>query len=266
MPEHLKIALAQFAPKPGEILKNLKTALDFIAQAAEEEADLVLLPEMFLSGYCAPDIMSKLKETREGENLGRLSEVAASNRIAVAGSFLEWDPIKQSTFNTAVFVDDTGKLLEDYQKIHLFDQEKEYMLPGRRLPTFRYRGVDLGFLICFDLEFPEPARSLALQGMQVLLVPSANMAPYGPIHRNFALARAQENHIFVAYCNQTGVNGTCEFVGESCLVSPLGELICQVTREEKMVSGVIDTNDISRSQEAYNYLKERRCGCLEPII
>ena len=100
----------------------------------------------------------------------------------------------------------TASCSRAYDKTHLFDREKAVFTPGAALSRRSYgRGVRFGVLCCsLDIELPEPARTLALRGAQCLLVPSANMEPWGEHHRAYVRARALENHAFVAYANAVG--------------------------------------------------------------
>ena len=254
----VNVALAQFNILEGEKKKNLSKALEHVARAAADGADIVLMPEMFLTGYPPEIPMAQLAETMHGESIRKIRESAANNGIAVVGSFPEWDGDLNTGFNTAFFIDRGGELLGKYRKIHLFDREKDFVSAGEELTVIEDRGIRYGMLICFDLEFPEPSRALAMDGIQVLLVVSANMEPYGPFHRVFARARAIENHLFVAYSNRTGGNSSYKFCGESCLIDPLGEVVCELSREEGVVSAEVRLDCITRSKTVYDYLAQRK--------
>ena len=132
--------------------------------------------------------------------------------------------------------------------------------PGAALePPFEWGGVRFGVLCCFDIELPEPARTLALRGAQCLLVPSANMEPWGESHRAFVRSRALENHVFVAYANAVGPASGYVFEGESCLVDPLGRVLCDAGRDETVVLGGRSTSAVADEARAVgDYLSERR--------
>lgn len=257
--ENPRIALAQFAPVVGHKEENLRLVKYFMAKAAEEGNHILMLPEMFLSGYNSnPDIMLEYAEPLTGKSLQQLKRAAREYGIAVVGSFVEKVRKHGSCYNTAVFIDHSGQLLTTFRKIHLFGNECFFCKPGYNLVAFEYNKVDYGILICFDLEFPEATRKLAQKNIQVLLVPSANMEPYGSFHRNYISARAQENHIFIAYCNQTCSNKVVHFEGESKIVNPFGEVVCELGTEEGMIAGDLILEDIVRSKNKYDYLAERR--------
>ena len=131
--------------------------------------------------------------------------------------------------------------------------------PGAALePPFRFGGVRFGVLCCFDIEFPEPARTLAMRGAQCLLVPSANMEPWGEHHRAYVRSRALENHAFVAYANAVGAASGYVFEGGSCLVDPLGRVLCDAGRDETVVWADVDLAVADESRGVGDYLSERR--------
>lgn len=254
----VNVGIAQFAYTDAAVETNLQKGIGYMAEAAAKGMDIVLLPEMFTTGFPVGKNMDDYSEPIQGGKvIQAVAAAAKSYQIAVVGSIPEWDAEQQKSYNTSFFIDRKGEILKTYRKVHLFDKERNYVHPGRELSVVDYEGVRYGLLICFDLEFPEPARYLAQSGAQVLLVVSNNMHPYGKLHRIFAQARAIENHMFVAYCNRTGNNSVFTYEGESCLVSPKGEIVAQLDQqEETLLSGVMDLKLIDDSRKVYNYLQE----------
>jgi (R)-amidase len=150
-------------------------------------------------------------------------------------------------------------LVSVYDKTHLFDREKTVFTPGAALESpFAWSGVRFGVLCCFDIELPEPARTLALRGAQCLLVPSANMEPWGIHHRAYVRSRALENHAFVAYANAVGAASGYVFEGGSCLVDPLGRVLCDAGRDETVVWADVDLGVADEARAVGDYLGERR--------
>ena len=150
-------------------------------------------------------------------------------------------------------------MLAVYDKTHLFDREKSVFTPGAVLEQpFAWSGVRFGVLCCFDIELPEPSRTLALRGAQCLLVPSANMEPWGESHRAFVRSRALENHVFVAYANAVGPASGYVFEGGSCLVDPLGRILCDAGRDETVVWADLDVAVADEARRVGDYLSERR--------
>ena len=170
------------------------------------------------------------------------------------------DPRPTAIFDTTVVLAPDGELLTAYDKTHLFDRESAVFTPGAALePPFVFGGVRFGVLCCFDIEFPEPARTLALRGAQCLLVPSANMEPWGEHHRAYVRSRALENHAFVAYANAVGAASGYVFEGGSCLVDPLGRVLCDAGQRARPWCGRTWTwRSRTRRAAVGDYLSERR--------
>ena len=202
--------------------------------------------------------MAEFAEPLDGPSVAAFRRMAGEAGVAlVAGLPRLGDDGR--VFDTTVVVAPDGALLSVYDKTHLYDREQAVFAPGAALePPFTFGGVRFGVLCCFDIEFPEAARTLALRGAQCLLVPSANMEPWAGHHRAFVRSRALENHAFVAYANAVGAASGYVFEGQSCLVDPLGRVLCDAGRDETVVWGDVDLAVCQESRAVGNYLAERR--------
>jgi predicted amidohydrolase len=256
-PGVLRVALAQSRPADGDKARNLAAAGEAVTAAAASGAGLVVLPEYVLAGFPA-ERMCELAEPLDGPSVAAFRELAVRAAVCLVAGLPRLGSAGE-VYDTTVVIGPGGELLTVYDKTHLFDRERSVFAPGAALEEpFAFAGVRFGVLCCFDIEFPEPARTLALRGAQCLLVPSANMAPWGPSHRAFVRARALEDHCFVAYANAVGSASGYEFEGESCLVDPLGRLLCDAGREEKVVWGDVDPAAAGEAREVGDYLAQRR--------
>jgi (R)-amidase len=265
-PASVRVALVQLRPRDRDKAGNLAAAGAAVTAAAQEGAQLVVLPEYALAGFPA-ERMRELAEPLEGPSLEAFRRLAGEAGVClVAGLPRLGEPGEAASpdggapmFDTTVVVAAGGELLSVYDKTHLFDRERAVFAPGAALqPPFRWRGVLWGVLCCFDIEFPEPARTLALRGAECLLVPSANMKPWGPSHRAFVLARALENHCWVAYANAVGRASGYEFEGESCLVDPHGQVLCDAEGRESVVGGDVVARVAAEARADIDYLGQRR--------
>jgi 5-aminopentanamidase len=258
MATRMLVALAQLQCLEGEKDHNLQIGEAAIATAAGRQAGLVVLPELLTTGFLSMLAVRGQAEALDGPSVTRLAQAAAVHKIAVVTSVLELGEAGV-VHNTAVFIDERGQLRGSYRKSHLFAAERSVYAAGERLDTVvTYKGVRFGLLICFDIEFPEAARHLALLGVDCILVPTANMTPYGHRHRVFAAARALENHVYVAYCNRCGSSREFEFPGESVLVDPLGRNACEADAAPTLVCGEVDLDVVAQSKTVFDYLTERR--------
>lgn len=253
----LRVALVQLRPEDGDEQRNLAAAGAAVAAAARSGAALVVLPEYALTGFVA-DRMRELAEPLDGPALASFAELARRSGVCLVAGLPRLDAGGE-VFDTTVVLAPGGELLSVYDKTHLFDRERDVFAPGAALEDpFVFRGVRFGVLCCFDIEFPEPARTLALRGAQCLLVPSANMAPWGPSHRAFVRARALEDQCWVAYANCVGEASGYRFEGESCLVDPLGRVVSDAKRRETMVWGDVDVTLADEARRVGDYLRQRR--------
>lgn len=228
MAQDLNLALAQVQPKLRDPEANLQTMSE--ALSGHPEADLAIFPELFLGGYATADI-SGSAITLDGTALSRVSGLARENATAVI--FGATERVRSGYANSAICVDEHGELAGVYRKTHLFAAEREAFVAGDELLLVEIKGVKLGIMICFDIEFPEIARALARAGADLLVTISANMHPYGPDHHVFARARALENGLPHAYVNQAGVGEEFVFTGETALVSADGETLIVAGEDEE---------------------------------
>lgn len=265
-PDPVRVALVQLCPVDGDKARNLAAAGAAVAAAAGEGARLVVLPEYALAGFPAAR-MRELAEPLEGPSLDAFRRMAGENGVClVAGLPRRGEPGETGSpggeppvFDTTVAVAPDGELLTVYDKTHLFDREQAVFAAGAALQDpFSFRGVRFGVLCCFDVEFPETARTLALRGAQCLVVPSANMKPWGPSHRAFVRARAIENHCWVAYANAVGRASGYDFEGESCLVDPFGQVIADAGRRGSVVGGDVVLAAADDARAVGDYLAQRR--------
>jgi len=221
----LRVLLVQLAPEPHDVAANLDVALRLIAD--HPDADLVVLPELWLQGYTLPGI-DAIALDPDDEPVHRLRAAAAAHGTAVVVGLaerLEGAP----PANAVLCIDRDGALAGAYRKVNLFGPEEvEHFTRGDRYTVVRLCGLRMGLLICFDLEFPEPARALAVAGAEVLVTVSANMTPYQREHELFARSRAAENRRPLVYVNRVGVESGLTFVGRSCIVDAGGEVVADL--------------------------------------
>lgn len=249
MPARLDVAVVQ-APvaTPGENLDLLEATL-----AAHPGLDVIVFPELFLPGYDLDGIRGRASAP-DGDALGRVKAAARRAGSGVVVGFAE--PDGDTLFNSAAIIDRTGALVAVYRKTHLFGRESEVFASGDAIGPADSDGRRLGPLICYDLEFPEVARTLALGGAELLVAPTANMLPYGADHRAFAIARALENRIPLLYANVCGTTAEFEFVGESCIVDHDGRVLAELGESPGIVTATLDLPDAVPAD--VDYLAHRR--------
>jgi len=222
------------------------------ALAAHPEADVAVFPELFLSAY---DLRS-LDETARAvdcDELAAVAEAAARTATAVVIGFAERGS-RGSLFNSVACFDRDGTPAGVYRKAQLFAGERKVFRAGRELRIVRLAGLATAPLICFDVEFPELPRSLALAGAELLVTASANMEPYAADHEVATRARALENHLPHLYANAAGTIGRLTFVGRSRSVSPSGEVLAEAGAGEALLVAPVET--AGAVDESIDYLRQ----------
>lgn len=250
---NFKAAAIQFDIRLGDIDYNLSYALSEIKRLTDEGVKLILLPEMWSTGY-AWRKLAKLSE-QTPQILKEL--MSASKKAVIIGSMPEKDG--DDIYNTA-YVIDSGKLIGKYRKIHLFTPMKEdyFLKPGNKTLLGDTSVGKIGVLICYDVRFPELARKLTLEGAEILVVPAEWPHPRLDHWKTILKARAIENQLFVIAANRCGKQGMVRFCGNSMIVNPWGEVIANADEDEATVKAEIDLGLVNKYREDMPALKSRR--------
>ncbi|SDV11032.1 carbon-nitrogen hydrolase family protein [Pseudomonas mucidolens] len=254
----MRVALYQCPPLPLDVEANL-TRLHQIALEAGD-VDLLVLPEMFLTGYnIGFEAVGALAEAQDGESAQYIANLAQSCGLAILYGYPERAEDGQ-IYNAVQLIDANGQRLCNYRKTHLFGDLDHSMFSAGddELPIVELNGWKLGCLICYDLEFPENARRLALAGAQLILVPTANMVPFDFVAEVTVRARAFENQCYVAYANYCGHEGEIQYCGQSSIAAPNGDRIALAGRDEALIIGTLEHQSILLARAANHYLQDRR--------
>lgn len=245
--------LGQLTPSgdPAEDTASVTEALE-----RNPTADLAVFPELFIGGYETEDPGRVALDPAGSEELETIGSACGRLGTAVICGFTE--ETGEGTFaNSAACFGQDGRLTAVYRKTNLFgDAEKATFEAGDELVVAGLAGTAVGPLICFDMEFPEPARALAGGGARLLVTIAANMAPYGPDHRIAAQARALDNRLNHLYVNRLGTDRGIEFVGGSCLVTPSGAVHTDLGAAEGVFKVTFDP--AAEPAPDVDYLKQLR--------
>ena len=209
---NFRVAILQKRAKNARIAENVETILTAIGEASEKGADILLLPECFITGYDLPMTYAK-SIADDDESIQKVCAAAREHHIGVI--LTTFTKGKNKPQNSAFVVDKNGKILMKYSKVHTCDFADEYDVePGTEFKVCDFHGVKLGVMICYDREYPESARILMLKGAELILVPndSGSMKP----RLNALSTRAYENMVGIAMANPGGENAGC-----SCAYSPI---------------------------------------------
>ncbi len=227
------VTLAQLTPRPRDVRANLDRALELLARNAE--ADLLVLPELFLGGYELADVetVAVALDGPEIESV-RTAAAAAGTAVVIGAAEQTGDGVA----NSAICIDGSGDLAGVYRKAHLFGAERDAYVAGDELVVVGLAGRTVGPMICFDMEFPEVARTLALRGADLLVTISANSPPFELDHDVFARARALENGVPHVYVNRVGEQDGLPFCGGSLALDPEGRTVAEAGPDVERVLSV----------------------------
>jgi len=273
MPKKVNVALAQISCKVGDKKRNVNVMKKNVKEAKKRNANLIIFPELSLTGYVSRDLAYELAEPIPGPTIRSLEEVTKRENIyMVLGMPERSDKARAVLYNTAVLLGPDG-LIGKYRKMYLpthsVFEEKRYFRLGYEAQVFETDLGKLGLTICYDIFFPEVSRLLRLKGSQLIICISASPSVRREFFEVLTLARALENTVFLAYVNLVGIENGLQFWGGSRIVSPNGTIIAQAKLdEEDLVMGSVDYTDLEHAEvfvptlrdlrpELFNSLKEQ---------
>jgi predicted amidohydrolase len=263
MKEKIKLALAQISSKRENKKENLQKIEELTIRAQEQASDLVIFPELSLTGYVVRDQIYELAETIPGSSTKKIEDIAKKTGMHIIFGMPELsEKTKATIFNTAVFVGPTGfigKYRKMYLPTHSVFEEKRYFRPGYQTAAFNTALGNIGLCICYDLFFPEVCRLTRLKGAQFIVAISASPSVRRSYFEILTAARALENTAFLAYVNLVGIEDGLQFWGGSRLVSPTGDVLAKAKYdEEDFVTCEVDYSDIRPAETFIPTLRDLR--------
>jgi len=211
--------------QPTDTAGGLPADSAALAAAAACLAAGLVLPEIWLPGYNQPDIPARALPL-DSPPMQRLAAAARRHATTLVVGYAERGGDR--LYNSAACFGSDGALLANYRKVQLYGpHERALYTPGDTLPTFRLGMETAAILICYDVEFAPHIKSLADRGATLLLVPTANMAPFTHVPRATVPAMAAAHAVTIAYANYCGTEGDLTYVGTSTIAGPHGEILAQ---------------------------------------
>jgi predicted amidohydrolase len=265
----VSLLLAQTGPKVGNKDRNLKQISEQVSKARKKNVDLLIFPELHLTGYSMRDEVSHLAESIPGPSTLKVESMAKENGVHIIFGMPEESEVKGVIHNTAVFVGPKG-LIGRYRKIHLpthsVFEERRYYRPGQEAPVFKTVLGTIGLSICYDLYFPELTRLQALQGAQLMVCISASPGLRRRFFEGFCLSRAMENAVYLVYVNRVGVEEGLQFWGGSRVIAPNGSVLaqCKYDLEEFQICKV-DLDEVSRARAFIPTIKDLEPGLFDQL-
>ena len=254
------ISLGQMNVKLGREADNLAAAECLVAEAARRQSQLIILPELWSSGYDLENAAAQADELDQGL-FAKLSGLASHHQIAIVGSILERRGA--SVANSAPYYSADGRRLGVYRKIHLFRlfDEDKWLVEGDALTALDLPWGPTALTICYDLRFPELYRRCAVEHGAKLIVVCAEWPLIRLAHwRTLLMARAIENQCFVAAVNACGETGGTVFGGHSMVIDPWGEVVVEAGQAEQLLTVEIDIDEADRVRQTIPVFEDRRPG------
>lgn len=256
----MRLAAFQMIAKTGDVAANLAMIDTACAEAKAKGAELLVAPELATTGYGAKDAMRELAETADGSHASALAGMAEKNGIAVVAGFPE--RVGDAIYNSAIFAKPGGERII-YRKCQLYGRyEHALFLPGDAAPKLTTFGaLKFGVLICYDVEFPELVRHLALAGADAVLVPTAQPnTPDAPfIAGKVVPVRAFENGIAIVYSDHAGSDSRFGYAGRSCIALPDGSDGARAPKDgSHVIVADYDPAAYAAVRAQNPYLKDRR--------
>lgn len=262
-----RVALIQMHVEEDK-LRNIANASEFVKKAAEQNADMAILPEMF----CCPYKTSNFPIYAEfdgGECYRLLSDLAKTYGIyLVAGSMPEKDN-EGRVFNTSYAFDREGCKIGKHRKMHLFDiaveggqyfKESETLTAGNEVTVFETEFGKMGLAICYDFRFPELSRLMVDEGAKAIIVPAAFNMTTGPAHWEVMFrSRAIDNQVYtIGIAPARDVNSCYISYGNSIVVSPWGDVVSRMGEKEGFIIETLDLDYVEKVRRELPLLAHRR--------
>lgn len=256
----MKVSCIQLDMKFCDVQFNYAHAEKLIRETVKKEnSDVVVLPETWSTGYYPKDNLMSFCEA-DGDRIKKAFSLLAKelNVNIVAGSVATLKNGK--VYNTAYVFNRKGETVGEYDKTHLFTpmDEHKFFEFGEKVTTFELDSHKCGIVICYDIRFPELARTLALEGIEMLFVVSQWPDKRVEHLKTLTSARAIENQMFVAVCNSCGNADGTQFGGNSRVIDPWGTVLASAGETEEVITADCDFTVIDGIRKSINVFNDRK--------
>lgn len=264
----ITIATVQMQPALGQMEENLAKMGEFIRRiATEQPVDLIVFPELATTGYEVGPRFPQMAQLVPGPAVNIIGQRAADYGVHVAFGLAAKERVESILYNSAVLIGPDGEVIGQYHKSHLRGEERMAFRAGYRLLPFEADFGIVGLMIGWDLAFPEVARSLVLEGAEVLAVLASWEESSAAEWRTYLLARATENGVFVAAANRVGQEPSYTFCGQSTIVGPRGRVHATVDQPvEGYAVAKLDLDELRRQREETQILQCRQPALYRAVV
>ena len=215
--------------------------------------DLIVCPELFLSGYNAGENLPVYAEAENGPMAGKIAQLAQKTQTAIVYGYPERDG--DTLYNAANCFSTNGQLLAKHRKLLLPPGfESEYFTTGQGFTLFEVAGLRCGMIICYDVEYPESVRALTAAGAQVIIVPTALGEQWGCVANQLIPTRAFENGVWIIYANHAGCENGIQYLGASCIAAPDGSDAARAGSGEQVIYAELNAESVTAAQSRLPYI------------
>ncbi|GAM13733.1 Aliphatic amidase amiE [Mesobacillus selenatarsenatis SF-1] len=253
-----KIACLQMDIAFGNPEQNYKKASDLIHQANAQNPDIIVLPELWTTGYDLDNLKDTAEEEAQEAKVFFKDAAEKYNSHFIGGSVA--NKTEAGIENTLLVFDKNGEQAGIYSKLHLFKlmDEHLYLAAGKEKGVFSLDGHKFAGLICYDIRFPEWVRAHALHGAEAMFVVAEWPIQRLEHWRALLIARAIENQCFVVACNRAGSDPNNKFAGHSMVIGPWGDVIAEGGEGEEILLAEIDLDEVKEARSKIPIFADRR--------
>lgn len=272
----ITVAIVQMKPQLGEPEENLVKMSDMIAQiASQQKVDLLVFPELITSGNELGVRFTDIAQRVPGPTINLIAQRANDYGIFVAFGMVTKEKVESVLYNSGILVGPDGELIEVYNKIHLRGEERMAFRDGFKLPVAETEIGNIGLMLGYDLAYPEVARSLALEGAEIICCMANWEAAHIDEWKTYTRARAYENSVYIAGANRVGEDVTLTFGGESMVVGPRGQIYASMIDETDPETGEplegfavarIDLDEVRKNREEFQFIQTRQPAVYRSIV
>jgi predicted amidohydrolase len=264
----ITVVVVQMQPRLYEVGDNLIRMTDFVEKIClQQPVDLIVFPELITTGYECGVRFTDLAEKIPGHSANLMAQQAAAFGTHIVFGMALKEKVESIIYNAAILVGPDGEFVGDYRKVHPRGEERLAFRAGFRYPVLETSFGKVGLMLGWDLAFPEVARSLALDGAELICLCASWERPHAEEWHAFSLARAFENSIFVAAANRIGEEPSYTFFGQSMIVGPRGEIFSSMDDEiEGYALTRVDLDEVRRLREEYQLFQLRQPATYRTLV
>ena len=256
----ITVAVVQMQPRMCEISDNLRRMSEFVDTICREQhADLIVFPELITTGSECGVRFTDLAEKVPGHSANLLAQQATAYSTHIVFGMPVKEKVESIIYDAAIMLGPDGEVVDTYRKVHLRGEELLAFRPGFRYPILDTGFGPVGLMLGWDLAFPEVARSLALDGAEIICLCASWEHPHTEEWHALVAARAFENSVFIAAANRIGQEPSYTFAGQSMIVGPRATVLSAMDGQAEGYAVVqIDLDEVRHVREEFQLFQLRQ--------